>query len=146
VEAAVYCDAVAAPAPDRVFAAVVDTVIPLFGFFLFLTVFCYAARGLIIGTRAFTLYGVAFGLLAAFYRLMFCFGNADTPGLRCAGLRLLNFDGRRPDRRQRFQRTVGGLVSLVSLGMGIVWSLFDEERLTWHDHMSRTFPTRRMHQ
>jgi len=146
IEAAVYCNAVPAPAADRVFAAVVDTVIPMFGFVIFLAAFWYTAKGLILVPRAIPFYVVAFALLIVFYRLLFCFGNADTPGLRCAGLRLLNFDGRHPGRPQRFYRTVGGLVSAVSLGMGLVWSLFDEEHLTWHDHMSRTFPTRRMHQ
>jgi hypothetical protein len=27
------------------------------------------------------------------------------------------------------------------LGLGMFWALMDEEGLTWHDHMSRTFPT-----
>ena len=26
-------------------------------------------------------------------------------------------------------------------GLGLVWALVDEENLTWHDHISKTFPT-----
>jgi hypothetical protein len=25
--------------------------------------------------------------------------------------------------------------------LGIVWALLDEEHLTWHDHISKVFPT-----
>jgi hypothetical protein len=25
--------------------------------------------------------------------------------------------------------------------LGMLWALVDEEALTWHDHMSKTFPT-----
>jgi len=32
-------------------------------------------------------------------------------------------------------------LSLCSLGLGLVWALVDEESLTWHDHISKTFPT-----
>ena len=31
-----------------------------------------------------------------------------------------------------------------SAGLGLLWSLADEESLTWHDHMSKTFPTIRV--
>jgi hypothetical protein len=29
----------------------------------------------------------------------------------------------------------------VSTIIGLLWSLVDEESLTWQDHISRTFPT-----
>jgi len=35
-------------------------------------------------------------------------------------------------------------LSLCSAGLGLIWSLADEEGLTWHDHMSKTFPTIRV--
>jgi hypothetical protein len=53
----------------------------------------------------------------------------------------VDFDGRRPDREQRGVRQVAGLLSLLSAGLGLVWALVDEEKLTWHDHISKTFPT-----
>jgi uncharacterized RDD family membrane protein YckC len=54
---------------------------------------------------------------------------------------VVNFDGHRPSRRQRFYRLAGGAVGVVAAGMGLLWAIFDEERLTWHDHISKTFPT-----
>jgi hypothetical protein len=38
-------------------------------------------------------------------------------------------------------RQLAGLLSVVSAGLGLVWALVDEENLTWHDHISKTFPT-----
>ena len=38
-------------------------------------------------------------------------------------------------------RMAGGLLSVISVGLGLLWAVFDEDRLTWHDHVSRTFPT-----
>jgi uncharacterized RDD family membrane protein YckC len=61
--------------------------------------------------------------------------------MRFAGLRLVDFDGRKPHRDARLLRQAAGFLSLCSLGLGLVWALVDEESLTWHDHISKTFPT-----
>jgi uncharacterized RDD family membrane protein YckC len=82
-------------------------------------------------------------VISLLYRVLFCLGNGDTPGIRWLGLRVLDFDGRPPTRKQRFQRLAGGCVGAVAAGLGLLWALFDEEQLTWHDHMSQTFPTSR---
>ena len=73
--------------------------------------------------------------------ILFCIGNGDTPGMQLLGLQLVNFDGHEPTRKQRVYRLLGGLVSAVAAGLGLIWALVDEERLAWHDHMSKTFPT-----
>jgi uncharacterized RDD family membrane protein YckC len=80
-------------------------------------------------------------VLALFYRILWCIADGDTPGMRFAGLRLVDFDGRRPTREMRALRQAAGLLSLISGGLGLVWALVDEESLTWHDHISKTFPT-----
>jgi uncharacterized RDD family membrane protein YckC len=56
-------------------------------------------------------------------------------------LRLLNFDGRPPTREQRMLRLGASFLSVLSAGLGLLWALVDEESLTWHDHISQTFPT-----
>jgi uncharacterized RDD family membrane protein YckC len=61
--------------------------------------------------------------------------------MRCAGLRLVDFDGNPPSPGRRYQRLVGSILSVLAGGMGLIWALVDEERLTWHDHISSTFPT-----
>ena len=32
-------------------------------------------------------------------------------------------------------------LSVLAAGLGILWALVDEESLTWHDHISKTYPT-----
>ena len=38
-------------------------------------------------------------------------------------------------------RLGGSVLSFLAAGIGLVWSLVDEDRLTWQDHISSTFPT-----
>jgi uncharacterized RDD family membrane protein YckC len=143
VEANVYCNAPVAPVPHRITAAAIDSAIPLLGFLVFIGAARYAAGDIAIDKSSLPLAGCAAVLIALFYRAVCCLGNMDTPGTQWAGLRLLDFDGRLPTRRMRLRRLGGGLISLMSAGLGLFWSLADEERLTWHDHISRTFPSPR---
>ena len=32
-------------------------------------------------------------------------------------------------------------IALLAAGIGMLWALVDEDGLTWHDHISGTFPT-----
>lgn len=79
--------------------------------------------------------------IAVFYRALWSIAGGETAGMRWVHLRLLNFDGHPPDRRQRFLWYAAGYLSLLAAGAGLLWSLVDEERLTWHDHIAKTFPT-----
>jgi len=79
--------------------------------------------------------------MALFYYFFWCLLNRDTPGMRHFQLRLLNFDGYPPDARQRILRLLAACLSILALGLGLLWALFDQEKLTWHDHISKTFPT-----
>jgi len=31
------------------------------------------------------------------------------------------------------------LLSLIPMGLGVVWAIFDENRFCWHDHLSGTY-------
>jgi uncharacterized RDD family membrane protein YckC len=79
--------------------------------------------------------------VAILYRALWSIADGDTPGMRFVGLRLVDFDGRRATQRQRILRQVAGVLSFVAAGVGLVWAFLDEESLTWHDHISKTFPT-----
>lgn len=142
-QSAVYCQARVADAGQRCAAALIDTVLPGALLAVFIAA-SYVVSGQ-IDLRPAALGVYAFAALAAIvlYRLVFCLGEVDTLGLKWTGLRLLDFDGHRPERRARLFRIAGGFVSLLSAGMGLAWALFDEERLTWHDHMTETFPSPR---
>jgi uncharacterized RDD family membrane protein YckC len=141
----IFCEAPVALPGHRVLAALVDTSWVLIGLGLFVWITFLGAN--LVGadlaiSRQTAPFLVAVGVvIALLYRSVWYFANGDTPGMRFAGLRLVDFDGRRPDREQRGLRQVASLLSLVAAGLGLVWALVDEESLTWHDHISKTFPT-----
>lgn len=87
---------------------------------------------------------VACGMLAMFYlmyEIMWCMANTDSAGMQWVRLRVVNFDGNPPDREQRLIRVASGCLSLLAAGLGVLWALVDEDTLTWHDHISKSFPT-----
>jgi uncharacterized RDD family membrane protein YckC len=141
VHAVIYCDAPVALPAHRMIAAAFDASMILIAVGIFLAVFFLSGGMLMLSKQnAPFLISVAV-LLGMFYRFLWVLGNGETPGMRFAGLRTVNFDGRTPDRDQRAFRQVSSLLSVLSAGLGLVWALVDEENLTWHDHISKTFPT-----
>ena len=80
-------------------------------------------------------------VLALLYGLLFFSVSGTTPGMRAAGLRLVTFDGKAPSRRLRLWRVLGAVVSAGSFFIGFLWAAVDEEKLYWHDHISKTFLT-----
>lgn len=141
----IFCEAPVALPGHRVLAALVDLSWALIGVGLFALAIFLGANAVgadLIISRQTAPFLIAVGVvIALFYRSIWYFANADTPGMCFAGLQLVDFDGRRPDREQRGLRQVASLLSLVAAGLGLVWALVDEENLTWHDHISKTFPT-----
>jgi uncharacterized RDD family membrane protein YckC len=137
----IVCDAPVADPIHRLVAASVDGSLILVAVGVFLGIFFFSGGQVSLDRQALSFIVGVTAVIALFYRALWCLANGDTPGMRFAGLRLVDFDGRRPDREQRGVRQVAGLLSLLSAGLGLVWALVDEEKLTWHDHISKTFPT-----
>jgi uncharacterized RDD family membrane protein YckC len=135
------CDAPVAAPTHRLVAAAVDGSLILVGVGVFLAIFFLSGGQVALDRQALSFIIGVTAVIALFYRALWCLANGDSPGMRFAGLRLVDFDGRRPDREQRGIRQVASLLSLLSAGLGLVWALVDEENLTWHDHISKTFPT-----
>jgi uncharacterized RDD family membrane protein YckC len=141
VEAAIYCDAPVAHAILRSIAGALDAGVSFIAVALFLATVQFGGYEITFDKHSIPMYfGMVF-LISVFYRVLFCIGNGDTPGMQLLGLQLVNFDGHEPTRKQRIYRLLGGMVSAVAAGLGLIWALVDEERLAWHDHMSKTFPT-----
>jgi len=79
--------------------------------------------------------------LVAFYHLFWAVLGRETAGMRCLGLRILTFDGHPPDWSRLTVRCGLSCLGVGAVGVGVLWALIDEEALTMHDHMSKTFPT-----
>jgi uncharacterized RDD family membrane protein YckC len=138
---AVECDAPVASIRSRCQAVAVDLLLVLAADSLFFGFLLAAIRPLPFDRPAVLLFGLASALILVFYKLLGCILSDRSPGLRFAGLRLLHFHGRPANRRQRLLRVAASLLSLLPVGIGFWWALLDEERLTFHDQISGTFPS-----
>jgi len=140
-ENTIYCDAPVAVAAHRALAAAMDASMIVISLVIFGAVFYFAGGSIALNAKTLPIVLASALLVTLFYKALWCFANGDSAGMKWARLTLVDFDGQRPDRKQRFQRMTSGFVSLFAAGLGLVWALVDEETLTWHDHISRTFPT-----
>ncbi len=138
-----YCDAPVAPRALRAGAALLDGLIVAIGAAAVLAILFFKAGEIPMTRQALLFYGLVYAGLLGLYRLMSCVLAVHSPGTEWMGLRLLHFDGRAADLRLRLLRLASSLLSLLPAGAGLLWALADEERLTWHDHISKTFVTTR---
>jgi len=87
---------------------------------------------------------VCFSTFAFVYVQYFClftiFGGT-TPGMMVRGLQVAGFSGEEPTARQLFWRAAGYLISAGTFFLGFFWALWDEDGMTWHDRISRTYLT-----
>jgi uncharacterized RDD family membrane protein YckC len=137
----ICCDAPVALPGHRILAAAVDLSLIFIAMGFFLLAFWLCSGDIAMNRQTVPALATIAITIAAFYRMLWCIVNTDTPGMRFAGLRLVDFDGRTPGREQRGRRQIASLLSLLSAGLGLVWAMVDEENLTWHDQISKTFPT-----
>jgi uncharacterized RDD family membrane protein YckC len=137
----VICDAPVAPASLRVQAAVYDALFIACGCALGVALFLYTGGRLVMDKHLLPFVCAAVLTVPVFYKLLWAFTGRDTPGLRMTGLELVDFDGKHPSKDRRYLRMLGSMLSLLAAGIGMAWVLVDEDRLTWHDHISSSFPT-----
>lgn len=64
--------------------------------------------------------------------------GGQTLGMRAWRLRLLRLDGEPATWGDCIKRFLAAFLALAPVGLGLVWSLFDAERLALHDRLSRT--------
>ena len=127
-----------APPAQRIFAGLVDALVVATATELFGLIFLQMSGAAPSGRMA---AGFALALPAflwALYQYVFLVYGGTTPGLQMTGLRLTTFDGNPVPRRQRRWRALATMVSCLSLGLGFLWALLDEDGLGWHDRITRT--------
>jgi uncharacterized RDD family membrane protein YckC len=134
-------DALVATATIRAWAAVIDSLTIIAGLAICLAIFRYAGGRIAYDKHTLSFLAAAILTVPIFYKLLWVFAGRDSLGTQSVKLELVDFDGRKPSRRRRYLRVFGGFVSVLAVGLGLVWALIDEDKLTWHDHISGTFPT-----
>ncbi len=141
VDAVIFCDAKCASPAHRFLANALDGTLVITAVGLFAASFAVGGGSLTLDKTTVGAFAAVAALIWFFYHVLFCIAGGDTPGMRWTQLRLVDFDGQRPRREQRLQRLLASCLSVAAAFLGVIWALVDEESLTWHDHISKTFPT-----
>ncbi len=82
---------------------------------------------------------VALAVIGLLYYAVFFALPVSTPGMKYAGIGLCTFDDQSPTRAQLRRRLGAMALSLLPVGLGLVWSIFDDDHLSWHDRYSQTY-------
>ena len=144
VDARIFCEHPVASVSHRIFAALYDLGFIGVLVMTFLGILYWGCEDLAaaisdpVSAAVLAAGAVLIGLL---YHSVFLAVRGETPGMRFAGLRLVDFDGRHATEAQLHMRVLGAFFSVLPAGLGLIWALVDEESLTWQDHISQTFPT-----
>jgi uncharacterized RDD family membrane protein YckC len=140
VPAQIDCEHTVAAPMHRFVASAIDAALILLGFGLFMGVCEMLGSSFGTDKLFWVAMGASFTLIAVFYGLIFAMTGRETVGMRCTDLQLITFDGLPVEGPARAARVAATWLSFCSGGLGLIWALADEENLTWHDHISKTFP------
>jgi uncharacterized RDD family membrane protein YckC len=129
----------AAPMARRIAASAIDATLVMAAFAAFAYIFFrtnaeFPALSKIGGTGI-----LLIGLLWSAYQYLLLVYSGATPGLKLARLELHRFDGSQVPLRLRRWRVLTSMLSGLSLGLGYAWCFLDEDRLCWHDRITRTY-------
>ena len=131
-----------APVSRRLMATMVDGCCVGAALIGFATVAAYISgpglramsKPMLAATAVFT-----FAIAALLYQLLFFWLNEATPGMRYARIGLCTFADMNPTRKQMRRRVLAQVLAVCPLGLGLLWVLLDDDRLGWHDRISRMY-------
>jgi uncharacterized RDD family membrane protein YckC len=128
-----------APFGRRLMATMIDVAL-IMGVVCALAAFTASKLHQLPGMKASELTALAaVAVIGVLYECLFLLYAKCTPGMRYAELSLCTFDDEYPTREQMKSRLVSMLLSLLPMGLGMLWAIFDEDNMTWHDRHSRTY-------
>jgi len=78
-------------------------------------------------------------VIGSLYQFFFLMFTGATPGMNYANIRLTTFDEKTPAPQHLLNRFCTQSLSLLPLGGGFLWAIFDKNQLTWHDRFSKTY-------
>jgi len=140
-----------APLRLRLMAAITDICIVMAGLLAFITTFALTAGKLLekfpaanpsghMPTQLAAIAALAtFAFLYILYQVLFFTFAEATPGMRFARIGLCTFSDENPTRAALRRRLFACLLSACPLGLGFLWAFLDDDRLGWHDRISRIY-------
>ena len=124
---------------DRRVAGAIDAFCLLFICGGFVTLFGSLGAHFSLNKLNAAVYAATFGIVYLQYFSLFTVFGGTTPGMMLRGLRVVDFSGEDPSPRQFLLRAAGYILSAGTFFLGFLWSQWDEDELTWHDRISRTY-------
>ena len=133
-------DMLVAPMSDRLLAGVVDGALVTLAFLAAAVVVIASTEHPPAGRMALIAAGFGLLLFGLLYQWLFLsYAEEGTPGMRYARIALCTFDDENPSREQMRMRIPALVMAAAPAGLGLLWALFDGERLGWHDRWTRTY-------
>jgi uncharacterized RDD family membrane protein YckC len=127
-----------APMHQRLVAGLVDVGIVFIATAAFALTFVEAAEGIPHSNMTMVCMLAAGGIFWLVFQYIFLVYRRATPGMHFAGLELCTFEGKATTMFERQCRAAASALSGFSIGLGYFWALVDEDRVGWHDRISRT--------
>jgi len=128
-----------APIGRRMMAIMIDVAL-IFGLVSAMVSFAASKLNNLPGMKASEVTAIfVIAVVGVLYECLFLLYAKSTPGMRYAELSLCTFDDEYPTREQMKSRLVAMLLSLLPMGLGMLWAIFDEDNMSWHDRHSRTY-------
>jgi uncharacterized RDD family membrane protein YckC len=123
---------------SRTLCGLVDLIVVLLCTGILILAADFASGIIALDAVSYLYFAFLFLLTYFFYSLFFLAASNQTIGMMITDLRVVGIYHERPSMRQLFQRCAGFLISLLGLGIGLIWGLFDRESLCFHDRISDT--------
>jgi uncharacterized RDD family membrane protein YckC len=124
---------------ERRIAGLIDVGCLLFAYGGFLALFGSLGGQFTFSKLSAVMCGTTFVIVYLQYFALFTVFGGTTPGMMLRGLQVVSFSGEPPTPRQMLWRSVGYMLSAGTFFMGFLWAMWDEDALTWHDRLSRTY-------
>jgi uncharacterized RDD family membrane protein YckC len=132
----------AASLDDRKRAMAIDLVCLAFAYGGFLALFGSLGGHFSINKLSATICAFTFAFVYLQYFGLFTVFGGSTPGMMVSGIQVASFTGDSPTPRQYLLRAIGYMLSAGTCFLGFLWIFWDEDTLTWHDRLSKTYLAR----
>jgi len=127
---------------DRRHALLIDMACLAFAYGGFLALFGSLGGHFTLSKLSATVCFLTFAFVYVQYFGLFTVFGGSTPGMMVSGIQVASFTGDTPTARQYMLRAAGYLLSAGTCFLGFLWVLWDEDGLTWHDRLSKTYLAR----
>ena len=124
---------------DRRVAALIDGACLLFAYGGFLALFSSLGGQFTLSKLTAAVYAATFAIVYLQYFALFTVFGGTTPGMMFRGLQVASFNGAPASPRQLLLRSLGYVTFCERVLYGFLWAWWDEDALTWHDRISRTY-------